>query len=200
MAKAQFNREEIIYKVTELFWNHGYSGSSMQQVVKVTGLKPGSIYYSFGNKEALFKEALENYAQKRLMRIRRTLDGASSVGKGICHHLDRLVNDAAAHDFRSCFLVKTQLELAGEGNELYAHAAAKLAEMEALFQQYLEREYDLELSQSRATSIMLHSFGLRVYGYQKNPEKRMRLALRQGLPWLPWDEKVVESKELKFRG
>jgi len=195
MAKAQFDREEIIDKAIDLFWSRGFSGASMQLVVAATGLKPGSLYYSFGNKEALFKQALERYAQKGLSRIRKTLESAPSVGEGICRHLDQFVEEAGHHDFKSCFLVKTQLELAGEGNELYTHAARKLAEIESLFQTFLEREYDSELSCSKAASIMLHSFGLRVYGYQRHPEERMRLALRQGLPWLPWDQHDMQKKE-----
>ena len=137
MAKAQFNREEILDRAIELFWSHGFSGSSMQQVVGATGLKPGSIYYSFGNKEALFKEALERYAQKGVSRIRKILEEAPSIELGICRHLERFIEEATDRNFKSCFLVKTQLELAGEGNELYLHAATKLAEIEHLFQQYL---------------------------------------------------------------
>ena len=197
MAKAQFNREEIIDRAIELFWSHGFSGSSMQQVVGATGLKPGSIYYSFGNKEALFKEALERYAQKGMSRIQRILEEEPSVELGICKHLERFVEEATDRNFKSCFLVKTQLELAGEGNELYRHAATKLAEIEHLFQRYLERKYDTNLSQRRAASIMLHSYGLRVYGYQEQPEQRMRIALREGLPWLPWDEYDIKRKERK---
>lgn len=188
MAKAQYDREDILCKAIELFWSHGFSGSSMQQVVEATGLKPGSIYYSFGNKQALFKEALEHYARLGLEKIRKTLDEAPSIGEGICRHLERFVQEAASEGYRSCFLVKTQLELGNEDQELNDTAAAKLDEIEGLFRSYLEREYDPELSRDRAASIMLHIFGLRVYGYRQAPAEQMRKALRQGLPWLPWPE------------
>ena len=111
MAKAAYDREDIINRSIELFWRHGFNGSSMQQVVDTTGLKPGSIYYSFGNKEALFKEALGQYARKRIEKIRRTLDAAPDVGEGIRLLLDQMAEEAAGGDFKSCFLVKTQLEL-----------------------------------------------------------------------------------------
>ncbi len=189
MAKAQYNRDDILDKTIELFWRNGFSGSSMLQVVEATGLKPGSIYYSFGNKEALFKESLNRYAQKSIQRIRATLDNAPSLGEGICTHLERVVQDASQKEYNSCFLIKTQLELANEGNELHEFAAAKLHEIEVLFQSYLEKEYDTALSQKRATSIMLHLFGVRVYGYQHNAVERMRQGLQEGLPWLPWSTK-----------
>jgi len=187
MARAQYNRNEVVDQSIQLFWQNGFSGSSIQQVVKATGLQPGSIYLAFGNKEALFREALESYAQKSSEQIRNTLDAAQSIGEGICAHLENIVLQSTKANYCSCFLVKTQLELAAEGNELYYFAAAKLGEVEALFRSYLEREFNKTVSRQRAASIMLHIFGMRVYGYQQGSADRMRQALRDGLPWLPWE-------------
>ena len=188
MAKAQFDRNEVVDKSIELFWQNGFSGSSMQQVVAATGLKPGSIYHSFGNKEALFREALERYAQKSFAHIGIVLDTAPSVGEGICQHLEAVIEQSTREKYYSCFLIKTRLELAAEGNELHKCASAKLDEIEALFQSYLEKEFDQTVSRQRAVSLMLHIFGIRVYGYQHGSADRMRQALREGLPWLPWKQ------------
>ncbi|MBI9092476.1 MAG: TetR/AcrR family transcriptional regulator [Desulfobacterium sp.] len=188
MAKALFDRNEVIDKSIQLFWQNGFSASSMQQVVKATGLKPGSIYHAFGNKEGLFKEALEGYARKGLVKIRKILDGAPSVGEGICMLLEKNIKDSTRKDYCSCFLIKTQLELAAEGSELYELASAKLGEIEALYQRYLEKEFNKTQSRQRATSLMLHIFGMRVYGYRNGSANRMREGLREGLPWLPWDQ------------
>ncbi|WP_029910731.1 TetR/AcrR family transcriptional regulator [Pelobacter seleniigenes] len=186
MARAQFDRSKVIEQSTKLFWKHGFSASSMQQVVKNTGLKPGSIYLAFGSKEGLFQQALETYAQKSLARIRSTLDSAPSIGEGICTLLEMFVAESTRKDYCSCFLVKTQLELATEGGELHKFASSKLDEIETLYRSYLEREFDSMVSRQRATSIMLHIFGVRVYGYQQGSAERMREGLRVGLPWLPW--------------
>ena len=187
MARAQFNRNDIIDKSIELFWKNGFSASSMQQVVQVTGLKPGSIYLAFGNKEALFREALQSYAQKSISQIRDTLDTAASVGEGICTLLEGIIQQSARGNYCSCFLVKTQLELAAEGNELHDFASAKLGEVETLLQSYLEKEFSKTVSRQRAASLMLHIFGMRVYGYRQRSADRMREGLREGLPWLPWE-------------
>ncbi len=187
MAKAQFDRNKVIDQSIALFWQHGYSASSMQQVVKSTGLKPGSIYLAFGSKEGLFREALETYAQNSITRIRSILDNASSVGVGICTLLDKFVEDSTQTDYCSCFLVKTQLELASVGGELHEFTSSRLAAIEAEFRHCLEREYNSTISRQRAASIMLHIFGLRVYGYQQGGAERMREGVRAGLSWLPWE-------------
>lgn len=186
MSRAQFDRDEIIDKSIELFWRNGFGGSSMKQVLAATGLKSGSIYLAFGNKEALYKEALEAYAQKSIARISTTLENASSVGVGICAILEKNIQEAVTENYSSCFLVKTQLELAVVGGELHALASEKLQEIEALYQRYLEKEFGKQVSMKRAASLMLHIFGMRVYGYHRGSAERMRLGLQEGLPWLPW--------------
>jgi len=182
MAKALFDRNDVIDKSIDLFWKNGFSASSMQQVVKTTGLKPGSIYHAFGNKEGLFRESLESYAQKGLMQIRNVLDTAPSVGEGICMIIEKNIQESTKKDYCSCFLVKTRLELAAKGNELYELVSAKLSEIEALYESYLEKEFGKTMSRQRATSLMLHIFGMRVYGYRQGSADRMR----EGLQWLPW--------------
>lgn len=186
MARAQFDRNEVIEKAIDLFWQHGFNASSMKQVVKTTGLKPGSIYLGFGNKEALFREALESYARKRMAHMHSVLDAAPSVGEGICTILEGVVEESSKENYSSCFLIKTRLELAAEANELYDFASAKLGEVETLFESYLKKEFSKKVSQRRAASLMLHIFGIRVYGYKQNSADRIREGLQEGLPWLPW--------------
>lgn len=188
MTRAQFDRNDVIDKSIGLFWKNGYSASSMKQVVQTTGLKPGSLYLAFGNKEALYREALESYARKGFAQIRSTLEGAPSVGEGICIMLERYVQASISEEYSGCFLIKSQLELAAEGGELHDFASAKLAEVEALYQSYLEKEFGEELGRQRAISLMLHIFGMRVYGYQRGAAERMRQGLREGLSWLPWEK------------
>jgi AcrR family transcriptional regulator len=188
MAKAQFDRDDVLDKATNLFWQHGFSATSMQQIVKATGLKPGSIYLAFGNKEGLFKEALERYAEKGHAHIRETLDHAPGIGEGICSILERYIEQSAQKEYCSCFVVKTMLELAAGGHPLYQLASEKLSATEALYRSYLEQAYDPQFSQERAASLMIHIFGIRVYGYLPDSATRIRQGLRAGLPWLPWDE------------
>ncbi|MBD1401607.1 TetR/AcrR family transcriptional regulator [Pelovirga terrestris] len=193
MAKAQFDRNQVVDRSIKLFWQNGFSASSMQQVVKNTGLQPGSIYLAFGSKEGLFREALEEYARKSKEYIRKRLDSAPSIGEGICAILDEMVEDSLRRNYCSCFLIKTQLELAAQRNEFYDFAAAQLAGIEELYRSYLAREFDADLSRKRASSLMLHIFGVKVYSYQRDSTARMREGLREGLPWLPWPQQQPGS-------
>lgn len=189
MGRAQFDKDQVIDAATELFWQQGYQAASMQNLVQCTGLKPGSLYLAFGNKEGLFAETLEAYGARGCERIEKRLAGAESVGEEICVILQGMVEEAVNKDYCSCFLVKAQLELATEGenhSELLQLVQTKLGEVEAVYAEAIGREFGSERGALLASSLMLHIFGLRVYGCGNQTREQMLKTLQQGLPWLPW--------------
>lgn len=56
-----FDREKVVEDVMKLFWKKGYNGTSMQDLVDVTGLNRSSLYNTFGDKFSLFQESLKHY-------------------------------------------------------------------------------------------------------------------------------------------
>ena len=186
MTKAKFDRHEVIETSVPLFWRYGFHGTSMQQIFAATGLQPGSVYLAFGNKTELYKEALQHYAAVSLQKNQDVLDSAPTPEHGICNILIQMAEDAALDDFSSCFLVKSQLELLNEQRDLHDLAINLLHRVETLFATHLEPQHGRELAACRATSIMLHIFGMRVYGYHHTSKHALFEGLRQGLPWLPW--------------
>ena len=198
MAKIKFDRDDVIERSAQLFWDQGFAGSSMQQVSEATGLKPGSIYLAFGSKEGLYKETLKAYGEKAMVEIRHALASASTVEVGICWVLRSMVNESSDARFRSCFLVKSQLELVYDFPELHHYSISWLKEIEQCYTDNLLSSYTestqysesdvRDLAVSRARSIMFHIFGLRIYGHAASTHNQLVDALKVGLPWLPWDE------------
>lgn len=186
MARAQFEKKQVLKNSSDAFWRLGYNATSMQVIFEKTGLKPGSIYLAFGNKEGLFKESLNYYAQQSISKATSLMEGADSIGESICLILAGFVDDAFQKDYCSCFLVKSQLELSGTP-DLQAHAIGHLRDIEGVYAHFLEREYSTEEAKIKATSLMMHIFGIRVYGYHQTTKAQMLASLKLGLPWLPWD-------------
>jgi TetR/AcrR family transcriptional repressor of nem operon len=56
-----FDEEQVVRRATELFWTKGYEATSIAELSAELGVHPGSLYRSFGNKEALFQRAVEHY-------------------------------------------------------------------------------------------------------------------------------------------
>ncbi|WP_328403530.1 TetR/AcrR family transcriptional regulator [Nocardia sp. NBC_00403] len=58
-----FDRTEALRRAMEVFWEHGYEGSSMSDLTSAMGINSPSLYAAFGGKEALFREAISLYGQ-----------------------------------------------------------------------------------------------------------------------------------------
>ncbi|WP_274534588.1 TetR/AcrR family transcriptional regulator [Micromonospora sp. CB01531] len=45
----------------QVFWERGYEGASLTDLTTAMGIASPSLYAAFGNKEALFREAVAHY-------------------------------------------------------------------------------------------------------------------------------------------
>lgn len=187
MARVQFDKSKVLESATHAFWRLGYTATSMQTLVTQTGLKPGSIYLAFGNKEGLFKESLDYYAEQSLANLEAMLAQYESIEEALPHILLALIEESSQSEYCSCFLVKSQLELSDEQAELKQHVSQRLRKVESLyFEGFLKNNSEAEAS-AKAASVMIHIFGIRVYGYHTNSKEQLMNGIRLGLPWLAWE-------------
>src|SRR5262245_39775992 len=56
-----FDRDEALTAATMVFWKYGYDASSVAQLTEAMGIGVPSMYAAFGDKRALFEEALVHY-------------------------------------------------------------------------------------------------------------------------------------------
>lgn len=56
----EFDLEVVLTKARILFAKKGYHGTSIDDLVKVTGLQRGSVYKAFGSKRNLFETILRD--------------------------------------------------------------------------------------------------------------------------------------------
>jgi AcrR family transcriptional regulator len=63
--RRQFAREDVLAKAMPLFWRHGFSGTALQDLEKVTGVNKSGLYAEFEDKEDLFLASLRYYYDKR---------------------------------------------------------------------------------------------------------------------------------------
>ncbi|WP_061938119.1 TetR/AcrR family transcriptional regulator [Aureimonas sp. AU22] len=60
-----FDPDEALDSALELFWRQGYEGTSLSDLTEAMGIAKPSLYAVFGNKEELFRKALDRYAARR---------------------------------------------------------------------------------------------------------------------------------------
>ena len=56
-----FDADNALDKAMKVFWEKGYEGSSLPELTEAMGMNRPSMYAVFGNKENLFRLALERY-------------------------------------------------------------------------------------------------------------------------------------------
>src|SRR5579871_5573106 len=114
----EFDEGEVLDRALATFWEHGYEGTSIDDLVTATGLGRASLYGAFGDKERIFEKVLERYcshlgdplaagaegsARAALERLLRTLVLKSSPKSGPrgCFLLSAVVGGdtpASAHE------------------------------------------------------------------------------------------------------
>ncbi|MCG8634337.1 MAG: TetR/AcrR family transcriptional regulator [Desulfobacterales bacterium] len=57
----EYDKSNVLDAATRIFWEKGYTGTSVNALVKATGLGKRSMYQEFGSKQNLFRECLRNY-------------------------------------------------------------------------------------------------------------------------------------------
>ena len=57
-----FDRSVALQQAMKLFWERGYEGASFDNLTAAMGISASSFYNSFGSKERLYQEAIEEGA------------------------------------------------------------------------------------------------------------------------------------------
>lgn len=69
----EFDVNEALDAVLCVFWRKGYEGASYADLTRAAGVERPALYAAFGNKEAMFRKALERYTERYLGYIRAAL-------------------------------------------------------------------------------------------------------------------------------
>ena len=56
-----FDQDKALDRAMHIFWEKGFEGASLNELTGAMGIKPASLYAAFGNKQALFGQALTRY-------------------------------------------------------------------------------------------------------------------------------------------
>ncbi len=65
----EFERTEALNQAMKIFWQKGYTATSMNDLYETMGIKSPSLYAAFGSKEDLYEEVLLHYEQSVAPRI-----------------------------------------------------------------------------------------------------------------------------------
>ena len=174
----EFEIDDAVRDAIEVFRDHGYHGTSIQDLVEGTGLARGSLYKAFHDKRSLFLAALDHYTAGSLQRIGDGLAAPGSARTAIRETLMGYARRAAAaQGQRGCLLTATAMELMPEDVEVSALITRMFRRVEDLFAAAvirgqmsgeIPRDYD---ERAIARHLLCTIQGLRVLG-KTGPRER----------------------------
>jgi TetR/AcrR family transcriptional regulator, transcriptional repressor for nem operon len=108
----QFNREKVLEAAATIFHQNGYNGTSIDDILKATGLSRSSLYDSFKDKHTLYLQALEFYRARESRGYdvvdRKKLNGLQKVELLFKEVVNYLVNHP---DDNGCLMVNAAAEM-----------------------------------------------------------------------------------------
>ena len=106
----EYRREEVLDLATNLFWLKGYEGTSMNEMVEQTGLNKHSMYNEFSDKEGLFLDCLEHYANESTKQLGNILTQKPLGLSNIEAFFNNRIEYATSRKFKGCLLLNSAVE------------------------------------------------------------------------------------------
>jgi AcrR family transcriptional regulator len=179
----EFDGEQVLDDVIELFWEKGYAATSVADVAEATGLSKSSLYNSFGSKDDLFERALRRYVDSRQRAITQVLRDGSRGLDDVADFIGSIRHEIRAGDHRGCLAVNSSTELGLREKSVAAIGTHYRAEMRNGLVSALGRAVDLgEMSegdvQARANVLLSVMLGLAVIVRSGAPDDEVETHLQ----------------------
>jgi AcrR family transcriptional regulator len=188
----QFDEEQALDKALGLFWQQGYSKTTMQELAAMTGVQRGSLYNAYGDKETLFLRVFDVYRQRYVEQMRQALDKADlrTALRGFFTFAIRSMTTGMPT--RGCLSTKTAVGTEALDEPIRSAIRGLLDEIEAALYARLTRadaKDRLALEPRQAARIMVAmTRGLVVVERVYQDEKRMRAMADQLIELVLRDE------------
>lgn len=163
-----FDENEVLKKAICLFWDKGYNGTSMQDLVDGLGISRSSLYDTFGDKHQLYVKALEQYRQSNREQLLSLIRDAPTAKIAIQQVLELIVGNLLGDRQRKgCFMVNAGIELASHDTEINAVLCQSEQQMEQAFLKVIEQGQEKgELSTQQSPQALARFLNNTVKGMQ----------------------------------
>jgi TetR/AcrR family transcriptional repressor of nem operon len=138
-TKGDLTRQHIIEKSMQLFSVHGYFNTSIESIVKATGLTKGGLYGHFGNKQeiwyAVYDECVRVWKSIVFQGVRDISDPLARIGKVVENNLQNYLGAGVFEG--GCFLCNALVELAGQSPDMSAYVLEGFKSFAKLLRRWL---------------------------------------------------------------
>jgi AcrR family transcriptional regulator len=129
----EFDVDDALAAALRVFWTKGYEGASLTDLTDAMGITRPSLYAAFGNKEALFRKALDLYEREKLAYVSEALKAPTS--RGVAERLlqGALALQSGGGEPKGCMRIIGSLSCGPEAESIRADLMARrMSSQEAL--------------------------------------------------------------------
>jgi TetR/AcrR family transcriptional repressor of nem operon len=133
----KFDRDKVLDRAMRLFWQRGYEGASIEDLVTATGINRGSLYATFGSKCGIFLATLDRYA---ILLGKPLLPDDPDPRRAIERMFETIITRTSDPQWpRGCFMTNTALECPDAGDEIARKVAEGVGRQESAIYRVLQR-------------------------------------------------------------
>ena len=134
-----FDLDLALDRALHVFWRKGYEGTSLSDLTKAMRINRPSLYAAFGNKEALFRKALDRYSEGPTAFYGDALRAptARAVAERLLRGTVDLLTDRRTP--RGCLMVQSALACGDEADSIRQELASRRETGEAALRRRFQR-------------------------------------------------------------
>lgn len=134
-----FDADEALEAAMRVFWAEGFEGASLSELTEAMGINRRSIYATYGNKDALFRQAVDRYLRGPGAFVARALEQptARQVAETMLHGAADAYTTPGCP--RGCLLVQGALACGPDGEAACKELAARREDGVTALTERLER-------------------------------------------------------------
>lgn len=151
-----FDRNAALLTAMDLFQRHGYEGTSIADLTRAIGISAPSLYNAFGDKESLFKEAVEHYvAHDGGASLRALRQHPGSAREAVGAMLQAATGRSGCGEGRGCLVVLGAANCGEENQRMDDFLKSyRLATVETIHRRLVQAQADGELSAETDTRAL----------------------------------------------
>ena len=135
-----FDREAALDAAMRLFWEHGYEATSLAQLTAAIGVSAPSLYAAFGDKEALFLQAVDRYIARGGDQTQALMGDAKTARDAVARVLaESAVRLTDPRYPRGCMVVLSAISVSEEAKRVQSELARCRASWEKEMKKRIER-------------------------------------------------------------
>ena len=135
----EFDVQEVLDAALDVFWQKGYEGASYADLTSATGVERPGLYSAFGNKESLFKQALDRYYDYYLAFFPAALELPTSREVVECLFFKSLELNTRYEDRKGCLGIQGALACSDASESVRLTVVEARANGEGILRERLER-------------------------------------------------------------